>query len=612
MAAIGDLAVRVGADVSNFESGIASAARTFKQFSSDAVKRMRKVINHTAKMGAAATAAGAAMTAALYVKQSKVIDSLAKTADALGVTTEALQAMNHLAELNGVSAESMSKGLRRMEVNLGMAARQGGNAKKALDDIGISIHDVIKMRPDDQLQALASAISNVSNQSLKASIATDLFGRDGVAMLKVLNQVQKDGIQPTIKMLEEYGIAISRIDAAQVEAANDSFFEAQRILEGLGNTLTVELAPYVQEIADRFKALAKESGGFGDEMSSGIRTAIRFGAKLADVLHGLKVVFKGVELVGTGFSAAVISAFELVMKGISVFADSAINKINMIITGMNKLPGVSIGLIDTVSDSAFMNGIHSMGDAARDSVTRVRSELQEMARVPLPSDAVNDFLDSVREKSIETAEAVAASVQAAMNPEGGEGGTQEEIYARKEQALRDHLNVMYGIQLDHSKGMEGLINKQWGMAEATTFGAMRSIVSTMGQSNKKAFEMNKKFAIADAIISTAQGIAAGVKLGWPMAIPAVAWAAAQGFAQISAIKRQSFSGGGGGGASTAAAGGGQSQAATPSRASGGQSAGTLTVAPIDPDAIFSGSAMQSFGERIHEFSKDGGKVVFEA
>ena len=42
-------------------------------------------------------------------------------------------------------------------------------------------------------------------------------------------------------------------------------------------------------------------------------------------------------------------------------------------------------------------------------------------------------------------------------------------------------------------------------------------------------------------------------------------------------------------------------------AGGGQ---TLTVAPIDPNAVFSGSAMQSFGEHLVKFQKDGGRVVF--
>jgi hypothetical protein len=156
-------------------------------------------------------------------------------------------------------------------------------------------------------------------------------------------------------------------------------------------------------------------------------------------------------------------------------------------------------------------------------------------------------------------------------------------------------------------------NRQdWGIAAKDTAGAMQNIVQTMSTGSKRAFEIAKAWAMADAIISTAQGIAAGVKLGWPMGIPAVAWAAATGYAQITAIKNQKFGGAGG---AAAAGGGTPATAPNPVGVGGGggaQQSQTLSVAPIDPNAIFSGAQMQSFGESIHDFSKDGGKVVFEA
>jgi hypothetical protein len=329
-AAVGDLAVRVGANTADLEQGMAKAARSVKNFSKSSVRRMRAVATSSAKMGAAAVAAGAAMTAALYARQSKVIDSLAKTADALNVTTESLQALNHLAELNGVSAEGMAKGLRRMEVNLGMAARSGGTAARALEDLGVNLDDIIKLSPDEQLQRLSDAISGVENQTIKASIATDIFGRDGVAMLKVLNQIEKDGIAPTVKKLEEYGVAITRIDAAQVEAANDAFLEAQTVIEGLANTLTVELAPFVKEISDRFVDLAKESGGFGAHVEKAVTRSIKATAKFADFMHGLRVAFKAVELVAVGFGAAAVSVFELASEAVVGFLDLSVMASNAI------------------------------------------------------------------------------------------------------------------------------------------------------------------------------------------------------------------------------------------------------------------------------------------
>jgi hypothetical protein len=58
------------------------------------------------------------------------------------------------------------------------------------------------------------------------------------------------------------------------------------------------------------------------------------------------------------------------------------------------------------------------------------------------------------------------------------------------------------------------------------------------------FGENKALAVAGALINTYQGISAGVKLGYPAAIPAVAMAAATGFAAVKNILSTNKGGGG--------------------------------------------------------------------
>jgi len=63
---------------------------------------------------------------------------------------------------------------------------------------------------------------------------------------------------------------------------------------------------------------------------------------------------------------------------------------------------------------------------------------------------------------------------------------------------------------------------------AQTFG---SIASILGEQSKA----GKAFAVAQALINTFQGISAGVALGFPLAIPAVAFAASTGFKSVKDI-----------------------------------------------------------------------------
>lgn len=193
--------------------------------------------------------------------------------------------------------------------------------------------------------------------------------------------------------------------------------------------------------------------------------------------------------------------------------------------------------------------------------------------------------------------------------------TEEQWRSVREQAEADHLARMTELNRSAYEGISSLVDMHWGKTAASTAGAIKSIIGTMATGSRKAFEVSKAWAMADALISTYQGIAKGVAMGWPLGIPAVAWAAATGFAQVTAIKNQQYGGAGG----AAASGGGTAGVAPNPVGVGGSASGggqgnnqTLTVAPIDPNAIFSGAAMQSFGKNLVNFQKDGGKVIFSA
>jgi hypothetical protein len=70
----------------------------------------------------------------------------------------------------------------------------------------------------------------------------------------------------------------------------------------------------------------------------------------------------------------------------------------------------------------------------------------------------------------------------------------------------------------------------------------RDILGQLSQTNKKAFEIYKAFAISDAIVSTYQGVAKALAKGFPLGYIEAGITLAKGFAQVSAIRSQSFQG----------------------------------------------------------------------
>jgi len=70
----------------------------------------------------------------------------------------------------------------------------------------------------------------------------------------------------------------------------------------------------------------------------------------------------------------------------------------------------------------------------------------------------------------------------------------------------------------------------------------KDLLSTLGQTNEKAFRLAKAVAIAEAIVNVARGISAALALPFPFNLGAAALVAAQGYAQIAAIKSSQYTG----------------------------------------------------------------------
>lgn len=89
---------------------------------------------------------------------------------------------------------------------------------------------------------------------------------------------------------------------------------------------------------------------------------------------------------------------------------------------------------------------------------------------------------------------------------------------------------------------EAKLKEELAMRTSAALGALSEVVG-------RQTALGKTLAVAGALIDTYKGIAAGVKLGWPLAIPAVAYASATGFNAVKNILKTNVPGKSGGGGS---------------------------------------------------------------
>jgi len=170
---VGDIAVRVGADITDLKKGFSDASGAVGSFATKATAQIRSTTDTIVKMGAAAAAAGAAAVAALYVDAAKNIDAQAKLATALGGTIGGLRAMEMAAGDAGVTNEELSSILVKFNQKLGDAERGTGSAYKALNALGLSAKDFSGLDIDKKMQVLADRVSSLglsSSQTAAISI----------------------------------------------------------------------------------------------------------------------------------------------------------------------------------------------------------------------------------------------------------------------------------------------------------------------------------------------------------------------------------------------------------------------------------------------------------
>ena len=476
------------------------------------------VFSTTAAIGALVGVAG---FGALIKSSLAAGDALAKTADKLGITTEALGGLQHAAELTGVSSDKLDNSLQRLTRGLSEVADKGtGSAAKALDTLGLSATDLIKIPVEEQMHQIADAMALLPNQADKVRVSFELFGREGVDLVNTLG----NGSAALIEMTDEaaaLGVALSRVDAAKMEAVNDAFFRAGQAVTGVANKLTAELAPFIEAVANEFVDAAKEMGGLQDAIVNGIEKSVKALGIMANGFRGLQIIFKGIELAFTFFVQHLLNGLNVIVKGVD-------NLISWI-PGVGKQFESAAGIIDLMSHEAAA------------SVAILGDEMRNLALDALPSEAITEKFNAIR---------AAAEINAVAIAERAELNRSHELAAQLDhnrqivEADNEKTRALVSNRKKELSDLEKFNALSWDNQVKQVSGSLVKMTQGVTENSKKLFNLNKAAGIANAIINTAQGVTnALAAYPPPLSFGMAAAQLAAGIAQVNAIKNTSFGGG---------------------------------------------------------------------
>lgn len=372
----------------------------------------------------------------LMVKKSfETEDAAAKLSDRLGIVNEKFGGMRHAMELAGVWQSTFTTATRSMAQNLADAARGSGEAKVALDALGLSAGTLLRLPMDEQLQEILDRLAQMENVTLRNAYAAKIFGGRAAEMLNLISD-GAGGIRKATEDAIAWNAALTRVDAAKLEQANDAMTRAKTASQGVFNTIAVELAPIITVLANRFADSAKEANGFRTEVLSGMETAATAIGYVANVVQGLRFAWAGLKLV-------VAAAIDVVIDGVASW-DRALTDL------ANKFAGSWIGNKLGLEASQYNESLQLMAEVSKERLGKLQAEFDAIAMEGLPAEKVKAFFATVRAEAQAAAEATAAA-RARMNGGGDAGSTQTDAeaqaFALYEEQLRNRVLKLSESQL---------------------------------------------------------------------------------------------------------------------------------------------------------------------
>ena len=192
----------------------------------------------------------------LFDDSRQAIDAIGKLASQTGLAVETIQAYQQAADLSGVSTDELARSLQKMQINLGKLNEESDD--DPFTELGFSVVELQKLGAEETFEKIAGSIANLSTDAEKAAVANEIFGRNGVKLLPLLNQ-GADALQRQREETEQLGI-LSEEQVRGVEAMNDAFTKVGAALGSIINQVTAELAGPIETITNQVLDMIKQIG----------------------------------------------------------------------------------------------------------------------------------------------------------------------------------------------------------------------------------------------------------------------------------------------------------------------------------------------------------------
>jgi hypothetical protein len=356
-----DLIAKLRLDTTAFNAGLAGA----KGQASGLAGHMRAVL-----LPVAGALAGAFSAQALWqgvLQGAQEIDAVAKSARAVGGSIGGFRALELAASESGVAVETLREQAQNMDRQIA-----AGRADVALRALGLEADKLRSMDIDQRFAAIADSMQGLGLDTGQAQALLQQFGIENRNMSLLMIQ-GGDALRAARKDVDDYGLALSRVDAAAVEKANDQFGRLAIVGQYLRQELAIGVMPVLGQLAQRFTDSLRP-GGLLRETIDDITGAI---GNLVTVIGGLA---NGLLALG-GWIWGVATAFRDWLFAIDVIGPALERVLSPLTTTLDLLASVFRWISDLITATGgFGEAMGAMGAVAVEVWQRIKLGAEGMGR----------------------------------------------------------------------------------------------------------------------------------------------------------------------------------------------------------------------------------------
>lgn len=253
---------------------------------------MQKLSAGAAAAGAAVIAAGAALWR-LADQTTRTFGAFEDMSQRTGIAASELHALSIAAEQTSSDFEAITTGLRRMPSFLEDARNGMASATTAMDVLGVSMQDFEGLSPEDSFYRMIDALGSVEDETRRAALAQDVFGRGAMALIPLIESGSGE-LRGFADEARRTGLVLDEDAYAAADRFQDAIAMMNREMQSALMEGIEPLLPQLQETAETLMGIAAEAiPQLIQALGAALPAIETFGNLLSKSLEGWTMIMQG-------------------------------------------------------------------------------------------------------------------------------------------------------------------------------------------------------------------------------------------------------------------------------------------------------------------------------